>query len=181
MSVSSVTSGVGAFMAYWRSEMQRGRQDFQQLSKALKSGDLAAAQQAFGDMRQFVPGFGASEAAGGPADAGVPAAGARTPAATREAIQSDVATLGTALQSGDLAGARSAFSQLQQDMQAPRGDRGHHYAYGHARHGGGAVVTSAPPGGTISVTPPATTAENVAKDTDGPDGTPTFHGIDLKA
>ena len=189
MSVSGVSSGMSAFMAYWRSQMQRGRQDFKSLSDALKAGDLTAAQQAFGDMQQVVPGFGdsSSVASETPKAAADPAAAKSTtpPEDPREVIKSDVEALGSALKSGDLAGAQTAFSKLQQDMQTLRGGdvRRHHHGHEHAGHGAQGVTKRAPAGGAISTTPPSTTAASAVKqDADGDnDGTTTFFGVDLKA
>ena len=191
MSVERVSSGMNAFMEYWRSQIQRGRQDFRQLSNALQSGDLAAAQQAFTDLQAVTPGFGPpAEPASSPDAAAAAANGASNssasttaPADPREVVKSDVAALGTALQSGDLAGAKTAFAKLQQDMQSLK-DAHHPHKHHHARGGPGAtgIASNAPAQGSISTTPPAATAASSVKDADGDhDGTKTFYGVDLKA
>ena len=192
MGVAHVSSGMSVFMDYWQNQIQQGRQDLRQLSNSLKSGDLTAAQQAFADLRQVTPGFGSTDTATGPADAVAAAAsesGANSAAAAaaakdpREVVKSDVAALGTALQSGDLAGAKTAFAKLQQDMAAlQHGHRrhGHHHDRGGKTASG--VATSAPSQPPISTTPPSSTAASAVKDADGDhDGTKTFFGVDLKA
>jgi len=86
---------------------------FQQLSQALSSGNLSAAQQAYTQLQQNAP-QGSQSSQGNPG-------------------QSAFAALGQALQSGNLAGAQSAFAQIQQS------GRGHH----HHHEGGAAASDTA--------------------------------------
>jgi hypothetical protein len=83
--------------------LQQIRQDFNQLSTALQSGDLSGAQSAYASIQQLLQG-GANSTTANPSNT----------------IQNDFSALGQALQTGDLSQAQSAFSQLQQDFQATR-------------------------------------------------------------
>jgi len=114
---------------------QQIRQDFNQLASALQSGDLSGAQSAYSNIQQLLQGQQSSSTSS--------SVSGSTPAST---IQNDFATLGQALQSGDLTQAQGAFSQLQNDIQTATqasGSQaqnlrtlvaGHHH---HHHHGGG--------------------------------------------
>jgi hypothetical protein len=75
---------------------QTRQSDVKQLGPALRAGDLAGAQQEFGDIQTL--------AQNGPLD------GKAFSIVQRE---QDFTAIGQALQSGDLAGAQQAFAQLQ--------------------------------------------------------------------
>ena len=93
---------------------------FQQLGKALASGDLSAAQQAFSALQQNAPQQAAS------------AQGSQT--AQGSTGQNAIAALGTALQSGNLAAAQQAFAQIQQTS-------GHHHHH-HRSQGSSSAPTT---------------------------------------
>jgi hypothetical protein len=108
MSVSSVSSSSSLTQTDWRSVTNQLKQDFKQLASSLQSGDLSGAQKAYATLQQLLQ----STQSGGPSSNGQQASSTNNP------IQNDFAALGKALSNGDLAGAQSAFSQLQTDMQA---------------------------------------------------------------
>ena len=181
-------SGMGAFMSYWKSTMEQGRKDFRDLSAALKSGDLTAAQAAFADLQKILPNpapnANRADADGdGDGDRDKNATGTAT--STKEAskdpraiMRADVDALGTALANGDLTAAQDAFTKLTQDMKAVRG--GHH---GHHRHHGGVNGSQgvrATPTAPDPVSQPATPAPTSLTTKSGGDAT-TFFGIDLQA
>ena len=83
------------------------KQDIQDLGKALQSGNLSDAQQAFNTLQQ--DSSASSQTQGG-----------QNSSSSNQAMQN----LGTALQSGDLSGAQQAFAQMQ------KGSKGH----GHHHH-----------------------------------------------
>jgi hypothetical protein len=93
-----------------------GRGEFQQLTQALQSGNLATAQQAFSALTNHATG------------------------SSLQAVLStkDLNALGSALQSGNLNGARSLYSSVQQSLQnlAPIGAQ-HHRAH----HGRGEALS----------------------------------------
>ena len=124
MSISSITPNTGSPQT-WQNVFQQRRQDFNQLSQALQSGDLAGAQQAFSDLQSLQSNNQSgtntnSNSSGNP-------------------ISNDWAALGQALQSGDLTQAQSDFAQLQTDIKtafqnqsgAQGTNRAHH---GHHHH-----------------------------------------------
>jgi len=78
------------------------KQDFQNLGKALQSGNLSDAQQAFATLQQDSPSSGQSKGSSNTA----------------------MHDLGNALQSGDLSGAQQAFAQIQ---NAGKGHGHHHH------------------------------------------------------
>lgn len=110
MTVSAVSSDGGINQAAdIQNKFQQFRTDFQQLSKALQSGDLAGAQQAYTSLMQVVQ------------------AGAQNK--QDSTISNDFAALGQALQSGDMTAAQKAFSTLQQDMKSAGQTQFHHHRH----------------------------------------------------
>ncbi len=92
---------------------QQVRQDYAQLSSSLQSGDLTGAQSAFASLQQALQSQGTIAEAtpvGGPP---IPS----TPTNSSDSITTDFNALGSALSSGNLTQAQSAFSQLQKDIQ----------------------------------------------------------------
>ena len=91
-----------------RSSVREARRDFDELYTALKNGNLAAAQGAYGSFQQVQAGL----------------AGASSPTTTAgatsgaTAVQTDWAALGQALQAGSLADSRDALGKLEQDAQS---------------------------------------------------------------
>ena len=112
MSIAAVGSSSTDQTAEISAQFKQRRLDFQALSKALKSNDLAGAQKAFAALQQDAP------------------TNANNP------LSSDIASLGSALQSGDLAGAQKAYATLQQDAQKLHGQHHHHH------HGQGAATAT---------------------------------------
>jgi hypothetical protein len=108
MSVSAVSSSSSVTQTDSRSLVNQFKQDFKQLASSLQSGDLTGAQQAYAALQQLQQ----SNQSGGQSSNGQQASSTNNP------IQNDFAALGSALQSGDLSSAQSAFSQLQTDMKA---------------------------------------------------------------
>ncbi len=98
MSVSNISS---SFSSYQASNHQHRPKEFDELSKALESGDVSAAQQAFAQIQQHAPGG---------------AQGSSTSCGS-DGVIADISALGKALSSSDLTSAQSAFSQLQDDIQ----------------------------------------------------------------
>lgn len=80
------------------------RQDMEALQKALSSGDLAGAQQAFAQFKQDFHGAHNGHAL---FQTGV-----------SDTLKQDLQGLQSALKSGDLAGAQQAFAQFKQDFQS---------------------------------------------------------------
>jgi hypothetical protein len=101
MSVAGVFSNSG-FNHQVQTQYQQRAVDFQQLSQALQSGDLAGAQQAFSAL------------------AALTEAGSRGGSRQNSQLAQDFNAVGQALQTGDLAGAQQAFATLQQDLRAAR-------------------------------------------------------------
>jgi soluble cytochrome b562 len=93
------------------------RQDFDDLSQALQSGDLSGAQTAFASIEQMRPDNNVTQATS--------ANSATQP--VNGPLRADMDALSKALKSGDLKGAQDAFKQLQQDAQAVRQSRPHHH------------------------------------------------------
>jgi hypothetical protein len=108
--------------------------DFSSLGQALQSGNLTSAQSAFTQLQQDIQTASASRrrhhhmhshgVEGGQASnaqsGGQTSTGSSTSSSTgasTNSIGSDFSSLGQALQSGNLTGAQSAFTQLQQDIQ----------------------------------------------------------------
>jgi len=103
MTISAISPSSASLLT----SFQNDRQAFGQLTSAIKSGDLSAAQDAYNTL------------------ASSPIAQGNSPFA--QALQQ----IGQDLQNGDIADAQKALASLQQQQQA-RG--GHHH---HHHHGGG--------------------------------------------
>lgn len=100
MSVAGISSTNALTQPSFFASFQQRRNDFQELSQALQSGDLANAQTAFTDLSNL---------------------NQNSPLAQRFANSQagkDFAAIGQALQSGDLDGAQQAFATFQQDVKA---------------------------------------------------------------
>ncbi len=80
------------------------RQDMQALQQALRSGDLAGAQQAFAQFKQD---FHAAHDGHALYQTGV-----------SDMLKQDLQQLQTALKSGDLTGAQQAFAQFKSDFKS---------------------------------------------------------------
>lgn len=105
-SISSAGSSSGI---YPTSPFRQRQNDFQALAKALESGDLEAAKEAFASLQANAP-------KGPPPGAG----------SGKDKIKADFETLAKALESGNIEDAKAAFETLQKDMKAARAAHGHH-------------------------------------------------------
>jgi hypothetical protein len=101
MSIQSVTPNL---VAQTGSQLRPERQDLAALQSALKSGDLAGAQQAFAQLKED---FHAAHQGRALWQTGV-----------SDTLKQDLQQLQSALKSGDLAGARQAFSQFKSDFKS---------------------------------------------------------------
>jgi DNA-binding FadR family transcriptional regulator len=117
------------------------RQQFLQLARAINSGNLTGAQQAFAQLSQTL-----GSTANGNTDAGN----------SNDPLMQALGAIGQALQSGDIGAAQQALASLQQ-AQGVRGHRHHHGRADASPQGGTDPSTPSPP---PSVTP-ATTGANV--------------------
>ena len=90
------------------------KQDVQQLSTALQSGDLATAQKSYGDLQKLLESNGSISRA---QTSQTPSATSSVPSGPLDAIKNDFQALGQALQSGDLAGAQKDYAQLATDSE----------------------------------------------------------------
>jgi thioredoxin-like negative regulator of GroEL len=110
MAIAPVTSSASNILP----QVDSLRQTFGQLTSALQSGDLSAAQSAYSTVSQAV--------------------GSNPNSPFAQAL----AQIGDALQSGDVGKAQAALATLQQQMQAAKGAPHHH---GHHHHAGGSSQT----------------------------------------
>ncbi len=115
MSVSNVSLNSGTALSAWQSTKHQTLQDFDQLFQAMQSGSLSGAQQAYALLQQLQPSTPAATT--GSAAAATATSSVATTAATGT-VATDWSSLGTALQSGSLSSAQSAFAKLQQDLTA---------------------------------------------------------------
>jgi hypothetical protein len=99
------------------------RQQLLTLAKAINSGNLTGAQQAFAQLSQTL---------GGNSNGGGGSSGSNTNN-PNDPFSQALDAIGQALQSGDISGAQQALASLQQQAQS---GRAHHHHGGH-RGGGG--------------------------------------------
>ncbi len=105
MSDLSVSSAVGSTQQSQQSQWSQTKSLFEELGKALQSGDMAGAQQVYTALQQNAP------------------QGALSQVRQGSSGPSPFAALGQALQSGNLAGAQQAYAQIQQaraSQQSPQ-------------------------------------------------------------
>jgi len=102
MSSLSISANSGSMPQINQSQMAQMKSQFDQLGKALDSGDLTAAKKAYTALQQNAP-QGAPQGGQGP----------------MAQMKSKIDQLGQALDSGDLAAAKKAYSAIQQS--APKG------------------------------------------------------------
>jgi len=121
MSGLSISANSGSMPQINQSQMAQMKNQFDQLSKALDSGDLAAAKKAYSAIQQNAP-QNAPQGNQGP----------------MAQMKSKFDELGQALDSGDLSAAKKAYSAIQQS--APKGG-----TMGASQAGGGAQPSA---GGT---------------------------------
>jgi hypothetical protein len=92
------------------------QQDFAQIAQSLQTNDLVGAQHAYSDLVQLTPtGQSANQ---------TPAGSGSNP------VPNDLASLGSALQSGSVSSAQDAFSKLKTDLSLH-----HHHRYGSSAPG----------------------------------------------
>jgi len=101
--------------------------DFAALGQALQSGDLTEAQSAFSQLQSDVQSARQANQAQPPVaqDQYVPASSQTTTSQTltpAEQVQQDYTQLASALQSGNLTGAQTAFTALQQALETQTGN-----------------------------------------------------------
>jgi len=119
--VSSVTNTTPAANASW---YQQQFQDFKALASALQSGDLSGAQSAFSSWQSDLQSIAPSNAQSQVQD---------QPFGSNTKANSDFQALSSALQSGDISGAKQAFANLKKDVQSANGAKGAHRGHHHHR------------------------------------------------
>ena len=92
MSVSAISSSSGLTSTAWQNQIGQVQSDFQALGKALQSGSLTAAQQAYATLQQDLPASQSSSSA---------------------TSSNPLSAVGQALQSGNLTAAQQAFAALK--------------------------------------------------------------------
>jgi soluble cytochrome b562 len=116
MTISGIPPSTNPYSTTPADNRSSFRTSISALEKALKSGDLTAAQSAFATLQQMQPNSQAQSASSG----NTPGKDGQNP------LASDMQAVAKALQSGDMKAAQTAFAKLQQDMKSV-----HH---GHHRH-----------------------------------------------
>ena len=134
MSVSAVSSSSPFAPAVSPTDYRKARADFQALSDALQSNDLAGAQKDFTALQQDAPVFAQALS--------------NAQSTSTAASAGDLKSLASALQSNDLTGAQSAMAALKQDTASTTGV-GHHHRHHH--YGAGNSATT-PASSTTPVT-----------------------------
>jgi hypothetical protein len=117
MSISAISSSNPLNQAnVAQNAKQPSATQFQQLTQALQSGNLSNAQQLFGALNKSASSSGLLSTQ----------------------MKQELSNVGSALRSGDLAGARQAYSSVQQDLQDSNHVAAHHHRPVHG--GGGAKL-----------------------------------------
>jgi hypothetical protein len=124
MTVSGVSSST--VTNYQNSPFAEFRQTFMQMAKAIKSGDLSGAQQAYATLSQL--------------QSGAPANDGNSP------FSQALGQIGEALKNGDLTGAQQALDALGQQAHGAH----HHHRHHHAADDDGSTTPAAADGGAAS-------------------------------
>lgn len=119
-SISSASAATDPYQATNLGAFVQFVNNFNAIGNALQSGDVSDAQNALAQFQQLnLPSTGAS------------ASSTTQPFGNNTQANTDFKNLATALQTGDLTGARSAYASLQNDLQgtaAGKTRRHHHHA-----------------------------------------------------
>jgi hypothetical protein len=107
---TSISSASSSQAALQTNPFRQRANDMQALGKALESGDLDAAKEAFASLQANAP--------KGPPPGGGSGDGK---------IKADFETLAKALADGDVDAAKTAFETLQKDLKAARAAHGHRH------------------------------------------------------
>ena len=108
MSVSGITNTLTIYQTSSLSPAEQWRDGLDKLAAALDNGNMSSAGIAFNSLKQVQSGLSTTAFS---AITGTSNTSGQT------ALADDLTTLGQALQSGSLANAQAAFSQLQTDLQ----------------------------------------------------------------
>lgn len=125
-SISSVSSGFNPYQSNISNGFSAIRKDLNALGSSLQSGDLSGAQSAFSSLQTDFQNLPQPPSAAGSTGS----TGATSSSSSTNPIQKDLQAVQSALQSGDVDAAKTAFDKLKTDLQGVRGHHGHH-------HGGG--------------------------------------------
>lgn len=123
---SNTGNGSGVSQSSWHGHVHQARMDFEQLLQAMQSGNLGGAQQSYAAVQQSL---GGGDSPGG---VDMVSDAATEPENPMMAMAASWASLGLALQSGNLSSAQGAFSQLGQDAEVAVQTLGAHHP--HRRH-----------------------------------------------
>ena len=126
MSISTVSASSNSYQNYWskgtNSVGQQFKQDFQDLSQALQSGNLNGAQQAFSVLQQLMPNVSSSDSQQQKLQ----------PITGTSSIDTDLSALTQAIQSGNQTDTQTDLSKLTQDLQSVGRKEHHHHHHHHA-------------------------------------------------
>ena len=136
-SISGLSSIFNPYQTSGTSNVGGLNQDLKSLESSLQSGNLSAAQSAFTSLTQVLQSISQTSPS---ATGSTSSTGSTTSSSPASAIQQDLQAVSSALQSGDISSAKTAFAKLKLDIQtAVKGSstavKGHHG--GHHHHGGG--------------------------------------------
>ena len=106
MSTNGISSQAPSYQP--NSQQSAFQQNFQTLTQAIQSGNLAAAQQAYASLTQNAP----AQSTGG------------STGSLANSFQQALSSIGAALQSGNISAAQTAVQTMQQSMMA---HHGHHH------------------------------------------------------
>jgi hypothetical protein len=139
MTVTNISPAANQYTNTVQSPWKQEAKDFKALRSALKSGDLSGAQTAFAALQQDAANTSqtASSTSGSTSASGQP-----------DPLTSAFQALQSALQSGNLSGAQSAFASIQEDLQNSGSTQSAHHHHHH--HGADAASGSSQGPGTES-------------------------------
>jgi len=153
MTISSISPGSQPGIA--RSTLKQAGQDFSNLAGSLQSGDMSGASSAYSDLMKLMQGLQQGAPAQPSGSASPAPASVSQPQAVSSPLQatgpqglfnSDLNSVGTALQSGDVGSAQQAFQKLLQDLQsAYHGHHHHHHERAASAEGAAAAWPATPP------------------------------------
>lgn len=112
------------------------RQDMKSLENSLLNGDLSGAQSAFAALQQLVTTAQGTASTSTASASTSPTSVVSQLGQSSSALGQDMQAVSSALSSGNLSAAQSAFAKLQQDMQTAFQANAAQHPHGHG-HGGG--------------------------------------------
>lgn len=136
------------------------KQSLNALQSALQSGNVSGAQTALAALLKNFPQLSISSTTSTTSPSSTDSTGSTSSTTSTNAVQNDLQSIQSALQSGNVSAAQTSFTQLQTDLKSSKGHHG-----GHHHHGGGGGASALSSSSTQSSTSASSTSSTSTSST----------------